>query len=53
MTYEEAIAMYPHDEVHIQVDDVVRPMTPAEYEQFIQQQVAIPDPPPPPPTPTA
>jgi hypothetical protein len=39
MTYEEAIAMYPHDEVHIQVDDVVRVMTPAEYEAFIQQQV--------------
>ena len=39
MTYEEAIAMYPHDEVHIQIDDVVRPMTPAEYEAFIQKQV--------------
>ena len=39
MTYAEAVAMYPHDEVHIQVDDVVRPMTPAEYEEFIQRQV--------------
>ena len=39
MTYEEAIALYPIDEVHVQVDDVVRPMTPAEYEAFIQQQV--------------
>jgi hypothetical protein len=39
MTYEEAVAMYPHDEVHIQVDDVVRVMTPAEYESFIQRQV--------------
>lgn len=39
MTYEEAIAMYPHNEVHVQVDDVVRPMTPAEYEEFIQRQV--------------
>ncbi len=39
MTYEEAIAMYPHDEVHIQVDDVVRLMTPAEYEAFIEKQV--------------
>jgi hypothetical protein len=39
MTYEEAIALYPHDEVHIQVDEVVRPMTPAEYEEFIQRQV--------------
>ena len=39
MTYEEAIAMYPHSEVHIQVDDVVRPMTPAEYEEFIQRQM--------------
>ena len=39
MTYEEAIAMYPHDEVNIQVDDIVRPMTPAEYEEFIQRQV--------------
>lgn len=40
MTYAEAVALYPHDEVHIQVDDVVRPMTPAEYEAFIQKQVA-------------
>jgi hypothetical protein len=39
MTYEEAVAMYPHDEVHIQVDDVVRPMTPKEYEAFIKRQV--------------
>jgi hypothetical protein len=39
MTYEEAIALYPHDEVHVQIDDVVRPMTPAEYETFIQRQV--------------
>lgn len=39
MTYEEAIAMYPHSEVHIQIDDLVRPMTPAEYEAFIQRQV--------------
>jgi hypothetical protein len=39
MTYEEAVAMYPHDEVHIQVDGVVRPMTPAEYEAFIQRLV--------------
>jgi len=39
MTYEEAVAMYPHDEVFIQVDNVVRPMTPAEYEEFIQRQV--------------
>lgn len=43
MTYEEAIAMYPHDEVFIQVDGVVRPMTPKEYEEFIQRQVnAVP-----------
>ena len=39
MTYEEAIAMYPHDEVYIQVDGVVRLMTPAEYEAFIERQV--------------
>ena len=39
MTYEEAIAMYPIDEVHVQIDGVVRPMTPAEYEAFIAQQV--------------
>ena len=52
MTYEEAVAMYPHSEVHIQVDDVVRPMTPAEYEAFIQQQVAM-TPAPPPPAPEA
>jgi hypothetical protein len=39
MTYEEAVAMYPHDEVFIQVDDVVRPMTPAEYEAVIERQV--------------
>jgi len=39
MTYAEAIAMYPHDSVHIQIDDVVRLMTPTEYEEFIQRQV--------------
>jgi hypothetical protein len=39
MTYEEAVAMYPHDEVFVQTDDKVRPMTPAEYEAFIEQQV--------------
>tara|TARA_R110000823_G_scaffold314582_1_gene444050 strand:- start:1174 stop:1317 length:144 start_codon:yes stop_codon:yes gene_type:complete len=39
MTYEEAIAMYPYNSVHTQVDDIVRPMTPAEYEAFIQEQV--------------
>ena len=39
MTYEEAIAAYPHDSVFIQVDDVERLMTPAEYEAFIQRQV--------------
>ena len=44
MTYEEALAMYPHDEVEIQVDDLVRPMTPAEYEAFIQRQMNPPAP---------
>jgi hypothetical protein len=39
MTYEEAVAMYPHSDVHIQIDDVVRVMTPAEYEAFIERQV--------------
>jgi hypothetical protein len=39
MTYEEAVAMYPHDSVFIQIDDVVRLMTPAEYKEFIQRQV--------------
>ena len=39
MTYQEAVEMYPHDQVFIQVDDKVRPMTPAEYEAFIQRQV--------------
>ena len=39
MTHEEAVEMYPHDQVFIQVDDKVRPMTPAEYEAFIQRQV--------------
>ena len=39
MTYEEAVAMYPHDQVHVQIDGVVRLMTPAEYEAFIEQQV--------------
>jgi hypothetical protein len=39
MTYAEAVAMYPHDEVFIQVNGVVRPMTPAEYEAFIEKQV--------------
>ena len=44
MTYAEAVATYPHDSVFIQVDDVVRPMTPAEYEAFIQRQVEAPSP---------
>ena len=44
MTYEEAVAMYPHDEVKIQIDGVVRPMTPAEYDAFIEQQVNAPEP---------
>jgi hypothetical protein len=39
MTYEEAVEMYPHSDVHIQIDDVVRVMTPAEYEAFIERQV--------------
>jgi hypothetical protein len=39
MTYEEAVAMYPHDSVFIQVDDVVRLMKPKEYEAFIARQV--------------
>jgi hypothetical protein len=44
MTYEEAIAAYPHDTVFIQIDDVERLMTPAEYEAFIQRQVnAVPE----------
>jgi hypothetical protein len=44
MTYAEAVAMYPHDQVHIQVDDMVRVMTPAEYEAFIERQVEAPAP---------
>jgi len=40
MTYQEAVEMYPRDEVHTQIDGVVRPMTPEEYEAFIQRQVA-------------
>jgi hypothetical protein len=44
MTYEEAIAKYPQDEVFIQIDETVRPMTPAEYESFIQKQVDAPPP---------
>ena len=44
MTYAEAVALYPHDEVEIQIDNTVRPMTPAEYEEFIQRQVNyVPD----------
>ena len=39
MTHAEAVAMYPHDEVFMQIDDTVRPMTPAEYEAFIERQV--------------
>ena len=39
MTYAEAVALYPHDSVFIQIDETVRPMTPAEYEAFIQRQV--------------
>ena len=44
MTHEEAVAMYPRDEVKIQVDDVVRPMTEKEYEAFIEQQMNPPAP---------
>jgi hypothetical protein len=44
MTHAEAVAMYPHDEVKIQIDGVVRPMTPAEYEAFIQLQMNPPAP---------
>jgi hypothetical protein len=39
MTYAEAIAAFPHDEVYIQIDDTVRLMTPEEYETFIKKQV--------------
>ena len=39
MTYEEAIAMYPHSEIHVQIDDVVRLMTPEEYKAFIDKAV--------------
>ena len=39
MTYQEAVAMYPHDSVFVQENDVVRPMTPEEYEAFIEKQV--------------
>ena len=39
MTREEAITMYPYDKAYTQVDDVVRQMTPEEYEAFIQIQV--------------
>lgn len=44
MTYEEAIAAYPKNKVFIQIDETVRPMTPAEYEAFIQKQVDAPPP---------
>ena len=39
MTYQEAVEMYPHDTIFIQIDDVVRTMTPKEYEAFIQSVV--------------
>ena len=39
MTYEEAVAMYPQDEVFIQVDDNERTMTDEEYAEFINKQV--------------
>lgn len=39
MTYQEAVEMYPPNSVNIQVDDLVRPMTPQEYEAFIQRVV--------------
>lgn len=43
MTYQEAVAMYPHDSVFIQIDETVRPMTLVEYEDFIQRQInAVP-----------
>ena len=41
MTYEEAVAMYPQDEVFIQNDDEVRTMTDEEYAAFINQQVNV------------
>jgi hypothetical protein len=44
MTHAEAVTMYPHDEVSIQIDGVVRPMTPAEYEAFIEIQMQAPEP---------
>ena len=44
MTYQEAIEMYPHDSVFIQIDDLVRLMTPSEYEIFIQRQINAPTP---------
>jgi hypothetical protein len=44
MTHAEAVAMYPHDEVFIQIDGVVRPMTPKEYEAFIERQMNPPTP---------
>jgi len=43
MTHQEAVEMYPHDEVFIQIDNVVRLMTPAEYEEFIERQM-VPSP---------
>jgi hypothetical protein len=39
MTYEEAIALCPHNQTFVQVDDLVRVMTPKEYEAYIQQLV--------------
>lgn len=39
MTYEEAIKMYPHDQVYVQTDNETRLLTPAEYEEFIAKQV--------------
>jgi hypothetical protein len=39
MTYEEAVAMYPQDEVFIQIDDETRTMNDEEYAAFINQQV--------------
>lgn len=40
MTYDEAIKMYPKDQVFIQIDDETRLLTSDEYEEFISKQVS-------------
>ena len=40
-TREELEELYPEGSVNVQVDDNVRPMTDAEWDAWIEQQVGV------------